>query len=63
MCMLYHRLEVGREEYIKSIVEAHRIRYEATAPQRTQRIAEACASYAARNPKLMEEIYSDDNEI
>ena len=45
MCMLYHRLEVGRKEYVKSIIEAHRIRYETTAPQRTQRIAEACASY------------------
>ena len=61
--MLYHRLEVGRKEYVKSIVEAHRIRYEATTPQRTQRIAKACTSYVARNPKLMEEIYSDDNEV
>lgn len=31
MCMLYHRLEVGCEEYVKFIVEALRIRYEATA--------------------------------
>jgi hypothetical protein len=60
MCMLYHRLEVGREESVKSIVEVHRIRYETTAPQCTQHIAEACASYAARNPKLMEKIYTDD---
>ena len=58
MCMLYHRLEAGREKYVKSIVEAPRIRYEATAPQRTQRIAEACVSYAARNLKLMEKIYT-----
>ena len=33
MFMLYHRLEVGREVYVKSIVEAYRIRYKATAPE------------------------------
>ena len=63
MCMLYHRLKVGREEYVKSIVEAHRILYEATASQRIQRITEAYASYAARNLQFMEEIDSDDNEV
>ena len=56
MCMLYHTLEAKREKYVKSIVEAPRIRCEATAPQRTQRIAETCVSYAARNLKLMEQI-------
>ena len=41
------RLEMCREDYIASIVNAHRIHYEAIAPKREQRIAQACASYAA----------------
>ena len=35
MFMLYYKLEVGREKDVKSIVDAHRIRYEATTPQCT----------------------------
>lgn len=63
MCVLCRRLNVGRDEYIKSIVEAYRTRYEATAPQHTERITEACASYVGWNPKLMEEIYTDDDKV
>jgi hypothetical protein len=53
---------MGREDYIASIVNAHRIHYEAKAPEREQHIAQACASYAARNPELMEEIYNSDGD-
>jgi hypothetical protein len=42
---------MGRENYIASIVNAHHIQYETKAPEREQRIAQAYASYAARNPK------------
>ena len=33
------RLEMGREDYIISIVNVYRIHYEAKAPEREQRIA------------------------
>ena len=54
------RLEMGHEDYIASIVNAHRINYEAKAPEREQRIAHACARYAARNPELIDEIYNSE---
>jgi hypothetical protein len=54
------RLEMGRDK--KSIVNAHRIQYEAKAPERVYHIAQACTSYAARHPELMEEIYNSDVE-
>ena len=38
------------------------MKYEAKAPKREHRIAEACASYAAQNPELMEEIYNNDGD-
>ena len=57
-----YRLEMGREDYIASIVNAHRIHYEAKASEREQRIAQACASYVARNPEMMEEIYNSDGD-
>ena len=56
------RLEMGREDYISSIVNTHRIYYEAKAPEREQRIAQTCASYAARKPKLMDEIYNSEGD-
>ena len=43
---------MGREDYRSSIVKAHRIHYEAKAPDRQQSIAQTSASYAARNPEL-----------
>ena len=45
MCML----EIGRENYITSIMNAYHIHDKAKAPERKQRIAQACASYAARD--------------
>ena len=56
------RLEIGRENYIASIVNAHRIHYEAKALEREQCIARACASYAARNPELIDEIYNSEGD-
>jgi len=50
------------ENYIASIMNTHRIHYEAKAPERKQCIAQACVSYAARNPELMEEIYNSDDD-
>ena len=58
MCML----EIGRENYITSIMNAYRIHDKAKAPEREQRIAQACASYAARDPELMDEIYNSDGD-
>lgn len=60
---LVRRLDMGREAYIASIVDAHRIHYEAKAPEREQRIARACASYEARNPELMHEIYNSEGDV
>ena len=54
---------MGCEAYIASIVDAHRIHYEAKAPEREQRIARACASYAARNPELIDEIYNSEGDV
>ena len=56
------RLEMGREDYIASLVDAHDIHYEAKASKREQRIARACASYAARNPELIDEIYNSEGD-
>ena len=56
------RLEIGREDYIASIVNAHRIHYEAKALEREQCIARACTSYAARNPELIDEIYNSEGD-
>ena len=53
---------MGREDYIISIVNAYRIYYEAKAPEREQRIARAGASYAARNPELIDEIYNSEGD-
>jgi hypothetical protein len=53
---------MGREDYVAFIVNAHRIHYEAKASEREQRIAQACASYVARNPEMMEEIYNSDGD-
>jgi hypothetical protein len=36
---------MGYENYIASIVNAHRIQYETKAPEQEQRIAQACASF------------------
>ena len=49
---------MGREDFIASIVNDHRIYNEAKAPERQQRIAQACASKAARNPELIDKIYN-----
>ncbi len=57
------RLGMCREDYITSIVNAHRIHYEAKAPEREQRIARACTSYAARNPELNDEIYNSEGDV
>lgn len=46
------------ENYVQFIVNAHRIQYEAKAPERTQRIRQACASYAACQFELLEEIHN-----
>ena len=54
------RLKMGCENYIAFIVNAHRIQFEAKAPEQEQRIAHACASYTAWNPELMEEIFNSD---
>ena len=51
---------MGRENYIASIVNTHRIHYEAKASEWEQHIAQACASYAAWNLELMEEICNSD---
>ena len=53
---------MGREDYIAYIVNIHHIHYEAKAPEREQRIAQTCASYASRNPELMDEIYNSDGD-
>ena len=51
---------MGHEDYIAFIVNAHRLYHEAKAPEREQHIQQACASYAAQNPDLMEEMYNSD---
>ena len=50
------------ENFVQFIVNVHRIQYEAKVPERTQRIAQACASYVACHPELIEEIYTNDVE-
>ena len=49
---------MGREDYITSIVNDHRIYNEAKASERQHRIAQVCANKAARNPELIDEIYN-----
>ena len=56
------RLEMGREDYISSIVNTHRIYYKAKAPEREQHIAQICASYTTRKPDLMDEIYNSEGD-
>lgn len=56
------RLEMGQVNYVQSVVNAHRIQYQTKTPERIQHITQACASYAARHPELMENIYNNDFE-
>ena len=43
-------------------MNAHRIQYEAKAPERIDYITQTSTSHAARHPELMEEIYNQDLE-